>query len=32
MRRDEIDTLLALAAAGTARLFALQREALAAPR
>ena len=32
MRRDEIDTLLALAAAGTARLFALQREALATPR
>ena len=32
MRRDEIDTLLELAAAGTARLFALQREALATPR
>jgi ribonuclease PH len=32
MRRDEIDTLLELAAQGTARLFALQREALAKPK
>ena len=29
MRRDEIDTLLELAASGTARLFELQRQALA---
>ena len=29
MRRDEIDTLLELAAAGTSRLFELQRQALA---
>ena len=31
MRRDELDALLALATQGTARLFELQREALAAP-
>jgi len=31
MRREELDTLLALAAQGATRLFELQREALAAP-
>src|SRR6187399_3693996 len=31
MRRDELDALLALATQGTARLFELQREALATP-
>jgi ribonuclease PH len=30
MRRDEVDSLLNLAAAGTTRLFELQRQALAA--